>query len=164
MKHIAVTGLAFLLLFIAWRHFRPGGILFYQGLVLAAVVTVAQFTLTRLRGGLSWRLALKDALLSFLLIYSFVFTIPTTVDRAYSVRMLLRLETSPDGLTRDQIERWFRDEFVAEGGVERRLIEQQATGSVAENQGRYRLTPAGKWLTAAFRFTQAVFACGPADR
>jgi hypothetical protein len=146
---------AFMALFVAWRHLKPGGIMFYQCIALGVVVALAQALLTwrtRPRGE-----AAKDGLMTFLLVYSFVFTVPTTVDRAYSVRMIAQLDASPNGMTRADVQRWFAADF-GEEGVGRRLMEQRATGSVVERDGRYVLTPVGRFLAAAFRVTAAAFA------
>jgi hypothetical protein len=157
LRTVAASLLFFLLSFIAIRHAWPTGIILYQGVVLALCISLAQFLLERRRVPRATEAA-KNTLLTFLLIYSFVFTIPTTVDRAYSVRMITRLDRSPDGLTRDQI----NDTFVhglLNGGVDKRLSEQTSTGSIRELNGRYSLTRMGRFLSAAFRFAQVVFAC-----
>jgi hypothetical protein len=164
VKHISLAFAVFLMLFVAWRHMQPEGILFYQGVALAVAVAVAQLVLMMGLVKSPWRPAMKDTLLAFLLIYSFVFTVPTTVDRAYSVSMLGQLERVPEGMTRPQIEHWFATHFQAQGGVEWRLREQIATGSVAEAQGRYTLTPLGRLLARSFSLLQTVFACRPVER
>jgi hypothetical protein len=146
------------MVFVAVRHARPEGIVFYQGVVIGFFTSLAQFVVER-RRLLAFGEAAKNALLSFLLIYSFVFTVPTTVDRAYSVQMISQLGRSPEGLGRDQINSAFVQHFVTEGGVDRRLAEQMSTGSVRQRNGRYTLTGMGRVLSGIFRFTQAVFAC-----
>lgn len=159
MRKILLAVAIFLVLFIALRHLHPQGILFYQGIALAALLAAAQFALDWRRRRVPRPQALKDALLSFLLIYCFVFTIPTTVDRAYSVKMLMRMGESPTGMSKDEVATMFVNGFLQEGAVDKRLQEQAATGSIREHEGRYTLTPAGRFLDGAFRFTQAVFAC-----
>jgi hypothetical protein len=149
----------FLALFLTWRHVQPGGILFYQGVVVAIVVSVALLIGARLRQGARWSVAIKDASLVFLLAYAFLFTVPTTVDRSYSVRMLTHLAESPQGLTREDIGRFYASDFLEQGGVDKRLAEQLATGTVVEREGRYVLTDEGKGLAATFRVTCVVFAC-----
>lgn len=153
MKVLVVFVAVFLLAFIVVRWLFPGGILFYQGVGLA-VVAAALFA------AVSWDApgVGRDALLLFLLLYAFVFTVPTTVERAYSVRMLLRIDASPRGLTRDEIGRMYVDGFLAEGGVDKRVSEQVATGSIADHDGRLRVTPFGAALARAFRAAQRLFA------
>ena len=156
----AAVPLICLLAFVAIRHALPNGIVLYQGIALGFVASICQYLIERRRQAARRGPAAKNALLLFLLIYSFVFTIPTTVDRAYSVKMLTSLEESPSGLTRNEINRVFLNGFVSEGGVEKRLREQTSTGSIKEHDGRYVLTPFGRFIAASFRVTRVVFACG----
>ena len=149
----------FLASFVALRHAAPGGIILYQGVLLGLGFTVLQLLYERFRH-VSLTDASKHAAITFLLIYSFVFTVPTTADRAYSVAMLTRLGEAPDGLSRDELTEMFVRRFLAEGGVDKRLVEQTATGSIEEHQGRYALTSTGRLLDGAFRITQILFACG----
>lgn len=159
MRKILLAAILFLLLFIALRHIKPEGILFYQGIGLAVLVAAAQFALDRNRRKLPRSQAAKDSLLTFLLAYCFVFTIPTTVDRAYSVKMLMRMEEAPHGMSKDEVATMFANGFLEQGAVDKRLKEQAATGSIQEHDGRYSLTATGHFLDRAFRLTQAVFAC-----
>jgi hypothetical protein len=151
--------LAFLLSFIGLRHLHPGGILFYQGVALALLSAVVVVVLARARQRQPWSAALKDAMLAFLLSYGFLFTIPTTVDRSYSVRLLLRLADAPGGMTRNDIEQFYVRDFIEAGGVDRRLVEQRATGTIREENGRFVLTKEGRAMTDAFRTTCDVFVC-----
>jgi hypothetical protein len=159
MRKILLAVALFLVLFIALRHLRPQGILFYQGIGLAALVAFCQFALDWKQGRVPRAQALKDSMLSFLLIYCFVFTIPTTVDRAYSVKMLMRMGEAPAGMSKEDVAQMFVNGFLQEGAVDKRLKEQAATGSIEERDGRYSLTATGRFLDRAFRLTQAVFAC-----
>jgi hypothetical protein len=159
IKLIAGAVISFLLAFITLRHLNPSGILFYQGVTTAVCVSIFQVAVARAWGNTSWPLALKDALLTLLLTYAFLFTIPTTVDRSYSVLMLQHLAEAPQGLSREDVSHFYVQDFVDRGGVDRRLAEQQATGTVTERNGRYVLTAEGETLTSAFRLTCQVFAC-----
>lgn len=158
-RTIIASLVVFLVVFIAVRHARPTGILLYQGIVVGVFVSLVQFQYERQRS-VKAVAAAKDSLLVFLLAYAFVFTVPTTVDRAYSVRMINTLDASPNGLTRDQITTDFSNGFLEKGGVDKRLKEQAATGSIRERDGRYSLTPVGHFLSVSFRAAQAVFSCG----
>ncbi len=156
--------LAFLVSFLALRHVQPDGILFYQGIMVAVLVSLAQ-------GIVAWKrlhepvsTASKDAMLTFLLTYAFLFTVPTTVDRSYSVRMLEHVADSPRGLTREEVGRFYVQEFLENGGVDRRLTEQQVTGTLVERDGKYVLTRKGEALTVAFRVTCVAFACQHSGR
>lgn len=146
------------MLLVVWRQLQPGGILFYQGLVLAVGISGLHLLALRARRAGAWAPILKDGLLGFLLIYSFLFTVPTTVERAYTVRMVIELQRAPQGLTQDQIEQWFAVEFQGQGGVQKRLHEQMATGSLVEEAGRYRLTSTGRAMAQAFSTLRVLYA------
>lgn len=150
-----VGSVIYLLLFIGWRALQPEGILFYQGLVLAVVVAFAQAVIHKML--LPDGSAVKDAVITLLICYSFMFTIPTTVERAYSVKMIIELSRHTGGLSRSEIEDWFVSDFTARGGVEKRLYEQTATGSLVESEDRFYLTPFGHFLASSFHFVQRIF-------
>ncbi|WP_457419994.1 hypothetical protein [Roseateles sp. P5_E7] len=158
--HIILGCLAFLALFVLTRQLQPQGILFYQGLACALLCAGGQW-LCSLRWSNAGRLAsAKDALLTLLLAYAFMFTVPTTVDRAYSVRLMQQLASHSEGMSRTEMEDWFARRFIAQGGVERRVHEQLATGTLQEAHGRFVLTERGHRLVSAFGFFQRLFNCG----
>lgn len=159
MKAIALTVLAFLLAFVALRQLHSGGILFYQGMGLGLLLAALQVLVVRWSGRQKLGAALKDGLISFLLIYAFVFTVPTTVDRAYSVKMIGHLAQAPQGLSKEDVGRLYVDDFVRQGGVDKRLREQLATGTLQEQDGRYTLTPLGRALAWSFAQSCRLFAC-----
>lgn len=154
-----VTVLAFLVAFIALRHVHPDGILFYQGCALAIVVCAAQMMIARARGRLTWSGAIKEGMTTWLLLYAFVFTVPVTADRSYSVKMLQHIGEDPGGLSRDEVNSRYISDFVARGGVDKRLFEQQATGTIARQGDAYVLTEKGRVFDNAFRWTCRLFAC-----
>ena len=162
MKFIAWTIARFLAIFSAVRHIQPTGILFYQGLTVGAVISLVQFLYARSVGGGSVGKSMtpgKDAVITFLLIYAFVFTIPTTVDRSYSVRMIGHLAEWPNGLSRAEISQRYTDDFVGAGGVDKRLMEQTATGTIHKQNDRYVLTKVGMILAKLFYSMEVVFDC-----
>ena len=141
--------------FLLWRNFYPDGVLFYQGLILAFIVSTLQFIVqVKFMTGSS---AFKDSLLTLLICYSFMFTIPTTVDRSYTVKMLIELQNYPQGVSLQQIESHFSGEFITKGGVEKRLFEQSLTGSLVATDSGYRLTPFGNFLAGSFLWVQDAF-------
>ncbi|MCE4538587.1 hypothetical protein LXT12_15145 [Pelomonas sp. P7] len=158
--HIVIGCLFFLVAFVVTRQLLPQGILFYQGLACASACALAQWVVTRRSTRAARLTATKDALLTFLLAYAFMFTVPTTVDRAYSVRLIQQLDQSRDGMSRAEMEDWFAGRFIGEGGVERRVREQLATGTLSEEHGRFVLTARGRWLAWAFGAAQRIFNCG----
>ena len=154
---------SFLLSFLAWRHLQPAGILFYQGVASAVLASLLQLAFALVRHT-RWSVAFKDTAITFLLAYAFLFTVPTTVDRSYSVGMLLRLAQAPGGMSREDVSRLYVEDFVNRGGVERRLKEQQATGTRVERAGKFVLTDEGDALVTAFRVTCAIFVCQQASQ
>lgn len=164
MKPILITFAIFLIAFVGVRHLAPDGILLYQGVGLGLFICIGQFTRQKRRRGKRQNEPLKDALLSFLLIYAFVFTVPTTVDRAYSVRMIGHLAQAPTGSTRAAIDALYVEDFVHGGGVEKRLKEQLATGVISEDKGLYRLTSFGLAIELSFQTVRKLFKCGEPSR
>ena len=156
---IATSVASFLVLFIAIRQLHPAGILFYQGLSLGLAIAALQLVVARRAFATAWETAAKDCAVTFLLVYGFVFTIPTTVDRSYSVRMIQKLDQSNEGMSKSDVENWFGEQFTRGSAVAKRLDEQQASGTIEESGGRFRLTPWGRVLAASFRFAQGLFAC-----
>jgi hypothetical protein len=134
---------------ILWRHLQPHGILFYQGIAVGVAAFIVQV--------LMWR-RWKDATIFFLAFYAFVFTVPTTVDRSYSVRMIDQIAAAKDGVSKTDVTAMFQDYFDRGGGVDRRISEQLATGSIKVDHGRIHATPIGKMLAASFRLTAFIFA------
>lgn len=170
---VLTSSLSALLVLVLWRHLSPGGILFYQGVAVAALAGVLGGALavafarrrraTRGPGGARPIVTtpFKDGLLAALLVYAFVFTVPTTVDRSYSVRLLQRLAQADAGMTESQVTTAFLADFAVAGGVHRRLDEQLASGNIVRDGDTWRLTARGRALTDAFRTTCQVFVCAP---
>jgi hypothetical protein len=160
MKRVASTFVVFMFSFIALRHLRPAGIVFYQGIALGAVSSVLQLAVAHVSRAENLGVSVKDALLTFLLIYAFVFTIPTTVDRSYSVKMIHHLTDAHSGLTRNDINQLYVSDFVQHGGIDQRLKEQTATGTLINQDDRYKLTATGRILAYVFRIMEILYACG----
>lgn len=140
---------------VFWRMLNPNHVLFYQGMLLAFAVSVVQFTVHRVsRNGAE---SFKNALITFLVCYCFMFTVPTTVDRSYSVSLILELNRHPEGRSRRDIERFFAEDFVLRGGVQKRLDEQLATGTVSERADLYVLTALGRFLALSLDLTRKLF-------
>lgn len=146
-----------LLAFILIRRIAPSGIVFYQGLLVAGVAGCLHAALAiKLRG---LEVGLMEGLLAFFIGYSFFFTVPTTVDRAYSVKFLLALDQQGKMRSVD-VKRWFSRHFVENGAVEKRLYEQEASGTLTQDAtGEYRLTPQGKLLVRTFDSACRLFNC-----
>jgi hypothetical protein len=160
MRSIIISFLLYCLLLIIVRHNWPQGILFYQGILLALVHALAHVSfLFSDRKRASAVSPLKDGLLLLLLSYSFMFTIPTTVDRAYSVHMLNLIATSSDGLSEETLHQDFKSRFVDGGAVDRRIKEQLATGSIIRKDKQVKLTTLGHVLSKTFHLVCVAFSC-----
>ncbi len=158
MKSIAVGFLTSIVLLVLWRHLIPGGFIFYQGMSVAIIGAAVQGLMQYRRQPQSSYA--KDALLTLLLVYAFVFTIPTTVDRSYSVRMIEHVAAADGVVSKDEISLMFQRYFSDGGGVERRLEEQLATGTMQREGDGYIASPAGRFVAGAFRAVAIIFACG----
>ena len=159
MATVTTSFLMFLSLFAGLRHLNPEGILFYQGVALGICVSLAQFSYDLLRKRASISEASKNAFLTFLQVYCFVITIPTTVDHSYTVKMIGWISDALAGLGRDEIGDQFVTVFISNGGVERRLREQSATGTVVERNRRYVLTTERRLMQRAFQLARWIFTC-----
>lgn len=149
----------FVVAFVALRHVDPHGIIVYQGFLFGLVVPITQVLLERLRRKMPWAVLLKDAAITFMLINAFVLLGPGTADRAYTVKMLGHLAEAPRGLSREEIGRFYALDFIDRGGVDKRLTEQEAIGTVMERDGMYSLTATGRSLDNTFRLTCYIFVC-----
>jgi hypothetical protein len=159
MKAIVLSFATFLLAFAVLRRGFPGGIMFYQGVMLSVLSGLACLAwLIAVQGRVTGP-ALKDGLLVFLLAYAFMFTIPTTVDRSYSVKLINALGEVPDGMRSEQIESLFAVDFVRGGAVARRIDEQTRSGIVEQSQAGVRLTPLGHVINRSFVWACVVFTC-----
>jgi hypothetical protein len=159
MKSILATAAAAILSLAVWRHAAPGGAMFYQGIAAAGLAAGLHWIWNARRSGMRAAAPCRDAMLVFLLVYSFIFTVPTTVDRSYSVRMLNQVAGAAQGMTRDQLVTHFSVEFASAGAVDRRLREQAMSGTLVKSGDSWVLTPLGTLLTRAFATTCLVFAC-----
>jgi len=158
MKSIVVGSLASIVLLVLWRHLIPGGFIFYQGVCVAVIGACIQCVVQSRREPRSPYV--KDAMVTFLLVYAFVFTIPTTVDRSYSVRMIEHVAGAQGVVSKSEISSMFQRYFSDGGGVDRRLEEQLATGTMQRDGEGYVASSEGRWMAAAFRAVALVFACG----
>jgi hypothetical protein len=156
---IAKTVLVFFLLFIALRHLIPTGILFYQGMAVGAVVSLGQLVLGWRRSEIQRSALIKNTMIAFLLIYAFLITVPTNADRSFTLKMLERLAQAPSGLDRGEITKFYTVDFVENGGLDKRLAEQRATGTVVERDRRYMLTTKGRVVNSVTDLTCSLFVC-----
>ena len=155
---IAKSIVAFFLLFIAFRQMNPSGILFYQGMATASIVSALPLVISWWRNNTTAALV-RNSVIAFLLIYAFVITVPTNADRSFSLKMLQRLAQAPSGLSREEINKYYAIDFLERGGLDQRLVEQQATGTLVEHDGRYTLTSKGEMVNRVTHLTCRIFVC-----
>jgi hypothetical protein len=129
--------------FHSFTQMNPSGILFYQGMATGSIVSVLPLVTSWWRNNTTVALV-RNSVIAFLLIYAFVITVPTNADRSFSLKMLQRLAHAPSGLSREGINKYYAIDFLESGGLDQRLVEQQATGTVVEHDGRYTLTSRGE--------------------
>jgi hypothetical protein len=158
VKLVALTFVAFLVLLIALRQFHSSGILLYQGIALGCFVSVAHYVVARYRAQ-SIHTATKDAVFSFLLSYAFVFTVPAVVDGSASVKMMHHLFNAPDGLTREDMARFYAEDATNRREIDRRLEEQTDVGMITRQDGRYTLTGKGRLVSQTFSAAEVLFDC-----
>lgn len=149
--------LSFVVVFLALRHGWTDGILFYQGIISAVVgggatmcINLRQRRTTPLQNA-------KDALLVLLACYAFMFTIPTTVERSYSVKLLEELD-SRGSMTDAEALSWIEAHWAGKQGLAKRLQEQELSGSIRRADGRISLTSRGQMLVRSFKLTATWFA------
>ena len=133
--------------------------MFYQGCALAILVSASQMMISRFKVRLAWSASLKDSLITLLATYAFLFTIPVTADRSYSVKMLHYIGEASDGVSREDVNRHYLSELIYRGGIEKRFSEQQATGTIVQRDGVYVLTAKGRVLDSMFCWTCRLFVC-----
>ncbi len=145
--------LFWLIVFAIYRQFDPAGIVFYQGIISVIPVLLIYFFFHR--GNENCR---NEILIIFLLTYAINITIITTVDRAYSIKMLMWIEDGSEGKTAEDLEKLFANNFIKAGGVSKRTEEQMASGNInKDNHGSYHLTERGAVLVQIFHFVKSIF-------
>jgi hypothetical protein len=147
---------AFLGSLIVWRHAIPGGILFYQGIVCSAFGSLLTLWLGLRQAKRFQIVHLKDTALVFLAGYALMFTVPTTVERSYSVKLLEELATR-GSMTNTELLSWIEAHWRTESGLSKRLSEQVTSGSIVGVDSSFRLTTRGETLVRAFRISANIF-------
>ena len=161
----AVAGLLLLCLAFEAGLLASIEILFYRGLVLIALVTVALYGL--LAAGLwRWRLprigardAVAASAVSLALNVAFLVLVPVTVDRSISLFVLARMADHPQApVTAEAMSAVFTHVYVDERRqIARRLREQDLSGNVAKDGDGYRITARGAALIAVARLVARLF-------
>ena len=130
------------------RRIEGSGIVFYQGLAVSLFLVIFLYR----RNVFS-----SNAVIFLLITYSLNMTIVTTVDRAYSVRLIEFLSRSNHQVSIKQMETMFQEEFVKAGAIEKRLGEQKSSGIIKCVDGECYLTSFGYFINKCFSIVRVVF-------
>lgn len=163
----AAVGFALFLLLARSPLFAGVTILFYRGLLLCAVVAVAVAVLATLalrrRAVLDPSLVIAAAAVSMSLNLAFLIVVPVTIDRSVSVFLLGRIEAAQSRpLDAAGLRRAFVAGYVGDmAQIERRIGEQQRSGTIEVRDGALRITPRGRRFMALARLTAWLFGTDP---
>ncbi len=155
---IAAGGLGFALYcaLLASGLFAGSTILFYRGLILAAVAAIAAggigAAIARRRG--TEPLAVASALTCFSISVCFLVLFPVTIDRSVSVYLLATIDRQgPEGISPADLETAFVSGYVRDmRAIDRRIVEQRLSGNVVQDaEGNVHLTPQGRRFVALSR-------------
>jgi hypothetical protein len=154
--------LTFTVVLFAKRKIHASPIIFYEGIEIIAVLGVfgvlVLIALDRRRSGSRWLTshAVMGILLGMAVSYSFHITLPSLLDRSISMFVLSLLREKP--LTRPEVQCNFVQQFVvASGALDKRVMEQVATGNIDEGGGSLHMTDRGRamdssWIAMADAF------------
>lgn len=155
---IVAAGLGFALycMLLASGLFAGTTILFYRGIILAAVAAIAAggigAVIARKRG--TAPLAVASALTCFSVSTCFLVLFPVTIDRSVSVYLLATIDRQgAEGMSTDALEAAFVSGYVRDmRAIDRRIAEQELSGNVVQDaQGKVRLTDQGRRFVALSR-------------
>lgn len=167
----AIGGIVGFALYVALFALPIGGeILFYRGLLLAAIVAAVlamALVIGRKPFGVDLATGIGIVLTSLAANVCFLVLFPVTIDRSISVFLLSRI-AAEERITTPQLQDRFAREYLGEmGQIPRRVREQALSGNVTvEKSGAIRLTPRGRrfvtlaqaaagWFHTDPRFTRA---------
>lgn len=149
---------ALLLLLVHFVHFRfiPVHVVFYGALLdvaiagaLAALLSWV-FCFRRIRCPETFGLLVLVFLLSG---YIFAISIPTVIDRSYSMYLLEKLDQQGGQLRQEAFEKQITEEFMREHRLaDVRLTEQLESGTVVIENGCVRLTDRGRAIAGFTRW------------
>lgn len=140
-------------------------ILFYRGLVLAAVAAIVTgiagaWLGSRMRDS---SLAISAAAVSFSLNVCFLVLLPVTVDRSVTVYLLSTIERQQDGMAPSALQQAFVGGYVEDmHAIGRRIDEQRRSGNVSVgSDGKVRLTAQGRRFMSFSRTIAWLFRTDP---
>jgi len=141
----------FHVVYILKRQFDPAPIIFYEGLKLVAICfivgVIAIFAVRKIHGSLE-TLWIPAVIAALFFNYSFMITIPSLLDRSISITVIgADAKAGSSGATLEELNQDFMDVYVdGDRQVKKRLEEQMAGKHIVNENGRYVLTPKGRFV------------------
>jgi hypothetical protein len=139
-------------------------ILFYRGIalaILASLLVAACVALTAVRAPqwASIRDSIAAAALAFGLNISVLTVVPVTIDRSISIFLLGHMdENSSRSFTATELDQTFRKIYLTDlAQIERRMLEQKATGHVVQDGSGWRITEQGRGFVTTAKRLGALF-------
>lgn len=167
---VLVVGTLLFVFVFALGLFRSQPILFYRGiLVLSAACFILACGLMFLQK--HYRLSHITSLdICYAVLFCFLgnlvfFThLPVTADRSVSVFLLGYMDAQTRPVSVDQLSQALIYRYVQEGkAVEKRVDEQIRSGTLAQVDGQYEITPRGRLLVKFYLFIADVFGISRAN-
>ena len=156
---IVIFPLFFLVNFLASQY----PILFYRGVLLALITALIHFGslyLINRKASLETRIASAALALSFNICFLVIF--PVTIDRSISVFLLNQMAIQEQGITRDELEQIFVNEYVIGlDAIDRRISEQMASNNIVQHDTVYQITDQGRSFLSFSYFVGQLFNTDP---
>jgi hypothetical protein len=162
MKFVTAAWASLLYLLLAfavyWVHLRyfPVDVVLYSAMLDAGLAAAAATLMLFLHSRFRLFNAYEKAQLAMIWLLAGCFlalAVPTVIDRSLSFYILEKLQQRGGGIAQSRFEEVFTKEYVKEHRlVDIRLTEQQASGTIAIENGCVKLTERGARLAAFSRF------------
>ncbi|WP_255326231.1 hypothetical protein [Sphingobium sp. EM0848] len=141
------------------------GILFYRGIAIAAVTALLLLLaglMLRPRMQLDPATLVGGVALSLSFNLCFLITFPVTFDRSITTFLLARIEQHDGELDTAMLEQLFIRQYLGDmHQIDRRIAEQQLSGTIRVEQGRIHITPQGRRLLESGRTIGGWFGADP---
>lgn len=165
---LALSAVAFVLFVLFFKLGLLAGItvLFYRGIILAALVSVSVFGaagLMALRGAIHPSVALAAAAVSASINLTVLIVLPVTIDRSVTVFLLSHMDRHPhEAFTAADLERHFIKVYLDRfQQMQRRMDEQELSGNVERVGPGYRISPQGRSFVEMSRSVAWAFDTDP---
>lgn len=145
---LSIATIVWLAMFSVLRYTDGDGIVFYQGISLSLILGLIIYFSQK-----SFHLAAFFVVFT----YSINLTAITTVDRAYSVKLIEWMGNSTNPTTINEMEKMFQYNFIQTGAVRKRVVEQISSGIFVCEGEECQLTRFGKLIFECFSLTRKIF-------